>query len=905
MSGFSIFGGGGGTPGPGSVTNAMLANMPARTVKANATNSAASPQDVVGTTPLHVFRVNATGTGLEWGAVTATSINLTASPRLLGRTTAGAGASEELSVDGSMILSSLVLSRAALTGDVTAAAGSNATTIANNAVTNAKFRQGAGLSVVGVTGNATANVADIVAGSDEQVLRRSGAALAFGTLTSGAFADNTIALSRLVNASSQYNIIGRTSAGTGAWEQKATSADVWALLGSANNATFRTNLGLGTAATYNVGTSGTTVPLNDGTNTWGGVQTFTLPPVLSAVNTTDGGRLFYVKGTDPGVTLAANVATDLSYNSFRIFENGGTFRGAYINIASCAAAVATPIYYGGYTGQITLPGIYSLTNTSTPNVHIDASGVMRRSTAGVARTDLANTFVTGQIISDPVSPYLYFTDSGAGLTNSISLDGNTLYLGGGVSNTNVFIRPDGFNVRCTMNSSSFNYFTNSLSVPVFSATLFGVNVNTGTIGLPAGMGSTAFQLGGPANTRMLMDAAGSQFVQHSYRTSSGDFTTPTGLLSGRTIAQINWQGHDGTAYTSANAAITVVTTENWAVNSHGTEMWFSTNNNGQQFQTVKMTIRENGYVDIPGVYNETTASAANVFVDTDGSLRRSTSALKYKTSVEDIEPERVRIFFETIRSGGAAIWYRSKLAADSPKWGYYGIAADAFAANFPQLVHWKTTREEETVEKTSEVVGKDDNGNDIVEYTENRTILHTPIPQEEWEPEGFAYERTVPFLALGILDVERKLEEKVSKADENEMSLPLAISDGERKAIRAAMRKIGVYQWKHEIDASGASVAKLHVGVTAQSVKQAFVDNGLDPDRYAIFHDEPVMELRPVGKQPNPDRKWWTPWRPEMVDTGKVEYVPTVDENGKPVVRMGLRYEQLFALAFSVLFEDD
>lgn len=55
-------------------------------------------------------------------------------------------------------------------------------TIQNNAVTLAKVAQGTALSVLGVTGNATANYADIVAGSDKQVLRRSGAAVGFGAV---------------------------------------------------------------------------------------------------------------------------------------------------------------------------------------------------------------------------------------------------------------------------------------------------------------------------------------------------------------------------------------------------------------------------------------------------------------------------------------------------------------------------------------------------------------------------------------------------------------------------------------------------------------------------------------------------------------------------------------------------
>jgi hypothetical protein len=46
----------------------------------------------------------------------------------------------------------------------------------------ANFVQGAALSVLGVTGNATADYAGIAAGSDKQVLRRSGTALAFGAI---------------------------------------------------------------------------------------------------------------------------------------------------------------------------------------------------------------------------------------------------------------------------------------------------------------------------------------------------------------------------------------------------------------------------------------------------------------------------------------------------------------------------------------------------------------------------------------------------------------------------------------------------------------------------------------------------------------------------------------------------
>jgi hypothetical protein len=71
-----------------------------------------------------------------------------------------------------------------LTGDVTAGpgSGSQAATIATNAVTGTKFRQSAALSVVGNPSNSTDDVIDITAGNDGNVLRRFGTSLGFGAI---------------------------------------------------------------------------------------------------------------------------------------------------------------------------------------------------------------------------------------------------------------------------------------------------------------------------------------------------------------------------------------------------------------------------------------------------------------------------------------------------------------------------------------------------------------------------------------------------------------------------------------------------------------------------------------------------------------------------------------------------
>lgn len=80
--------------------------------------------------------------------------NISATDRLLGRDTSGAGNAEELTVGGGLeFTGSGGVQRSALTGDVTASAGSNTTTIAANAVTNAKL---ATIATQRVKGRATA-----------------------------------------------------------------------------------------------------------------------------------------------------------------------------------------------------------------------------------------------------------------------------------------------------------------------------------------------------------------------------------------------------------------------------------------------------------------------------------------------------------------------------------------------------------------------------------------------------------------------------------------------------------------------------------------------------------------------------------------------------------------------------
>ncbi len=144
---------------------------------------------------------------------------------------------------------------------------------------------------------------------------------------------------------------------------------------------------------------------------------------------------------------------------------------------------------------------------------------------------------------------------------------------------------------------------------------------------------------------------------------------------------------------------------------------FSTTADGASSPTERMRISQNGFIDMPGVYNFTTANAANVNVDATGGMRRSTSSKKYKTDIETLQDSYADALLNC-----RPVWYRSTCEADCPEHSYWGFIAEEVAAIDPRLVHWKTI--------------------DIT-YGENGSVIKTPC---EPEPEGVAYDRFVPHL---------------------------------------------------------------------------------------------------------------------------------------------------------------
>lgn len=142
--------------------------------------------------------------GIANDAITFPKMQNVATDSLIGRDTAGTGDPENILLNATLSMDgSGNLQRAALTGDVTASAGSNATTIANNAVSTAKI------------------------------------------------ADDAVTYAKIQNISATDRILGRSSAGAGDTQEIVCTATGRSIIDDASVAAVRTTLGLGTLAVQN------------------------------------------------------------------------------------------------------------------------------------------------------------------------------------------------------------------------------------------------------------------------------------------------------------------------------------------------------------------------------------------------------------------------------------------------------------------------------------------------------------------------------------------------------------------------------------------------------------------------------------------------------------------------------
>jgi hypothetical protein len=197
-------------------------------------------------------------------------------------------------------------------------------------------------------------------------------------------------------------------------------------------------------------------------------------------------------------------------------------------------------------------------------------------------------------------------------------------------------------------------------------------------------------------------------------TGSGSTTV---VQSGDTVGHINFEAADGSHLIRA-AQISCIVDGTPGANDMPGRLSFKTCPDGSNSLTERMRIQKDGtFTNMLGVYNDTTGGSANVNVNSSGSLMRSTSSAKYKTSIETLEDSYADALLNC-----RPVWYRSLCSQDNPAHGFWGFIAEEVAEIDPRLVHWKTTN---------------------VTYDENGDAVETPCDPEA---EGVFYDRFVPHL---------------------------------------------------------------------------------------------------------------------------------------------------------------
>jgi len=126
----------------------------------------------------------------------------------------------------------------------------------------------------------------------------------------------------------------------------------------------------------------------------------------------------------------------------------------------------------------------------------------------------------------------------------------------------------------------------------------------------------------------------------------------------------------------------------------------------------------------------------------------------------------------------------------------------------------------------------------------------------------------------------------IQTSDARDKTALTPIPEGVRRAARRIMAGVGVFQWRASVAEKGAGGARLHVGVTAQAVRDAFLAEGEDPTRWGLFCEDEVVVEEITKKAP-----WWRFWN------------RTDETSPVTIKRLGVRYTQLCMLLLKAQWE--
>ena len=160
--------------------------------------------------------------------------------------------------------------------------------------------------------------------------------------------------------------------------------------------------------------------------------------------------------------------------------------------------------------------------------------------------------------------------------------------------------------------------TGSINFMVGSDSKFKVATN-GRIGLGSGTLSPA--------TRIQSYGASVADITFMSLRHGGSITAPTATFSGANLLRLEGGGYTGSGFTSERGYLQIISTEAWTPSANGTEINFGTTANGSTAVTQRMSILNNGDVEVGSgstsvklIVGELSSAAGNLSVAGDGNV---------------------------------------------------------------------------------------------------------------------------------------------------------------------------------------------------------------------------------------------------------------------------------------------